>query len=119
MILFCTFVKFDTLNRYSLKIIDNLLNPRKKKCWSIVLLLFLTYVFGIKVFRKFWRIFQLHVLLVAKCMEPLKKISLVALIPLVVSLIAVYNGMKMFMKLYILISSQLLKLIHWLTCSAH
>ena len=41
-------------------------------------------------------------------MEPLKKISLVALIPLVVSLIAVYNGMKMFMKVYILISSQLL-----------
>ena len=56
--------------------------------------------FGIKVFRKFWRIFQLHVLLVAKCMEPLKKISLVALIPLVVSLIAAHNEMKLFPKVH-------------------
>ena len=31
-------------------------------------------------------------------MEPLKKISLVALIPLVVSLIAVYNEMKLFLE---------------------
>ena len=64
--------------------------------------------FGIKVFRKFWRIFQLHVLLVAKCMEPLKKISLVALIPLVVSLIAVYNGMNTFMKVHSQLSYEIL-----------